>query len=73
MVNIQTKCVNWVLDADIKIKAFFDTVDHAWMMRFLEHWIGDARVLRLIRNWLTVGVVGTVTRLACGSEPRKGP
>ena len=49
------RSVNWVLDADIK--AFFDTVDHAWMMRFLEHRIGDTRVLRLIRKWLTAGVV----------------
>lgn len=31
VVGIQTKRVNWVLDADIK--AFFDTVDHAWMIR----------------------------------------
>ena len=49
------EAVNWVLDADIK--AFFDTVDHAWMMRFLEHRIGDMRVLRLIRKWLTAGVI----------------
>jgi RNA-directed DNA polymerase len=55
VVGIQTKRVNWVLDADIK--AFFDTVDHAWMMRFLEHRIGDMRVLRLIRKWLMAGVV----------------
>jgi RNA-directed DNA polymerase len=47
--------VNWVLDADIR--AFFDSIDHAWLMRFLEHRIGDTRVLRLIRKWLTVGVV----------------
>jgi len=55
VVGMQTKRVNWVLDADIK--AFFDTVDHAWMMRLLEHRIGDTRVLRLIRKWLTAGVV----------------
>jgi group II intron reverse transcriptase/maturase len=55
VVGMQTRRVNWVLDADIK--AFFDTVDHAWMMRFLEHRIGDTRVLRLIRKWLTAGVV----------------
>jgi RNA-directed DNA polymerase len=52
---MQTKRVNWVLGADIK--AFFDTVDHAWMMRFLEHRIGDMRVLRLICKWLTAGGV----------------
>jgi RNA-directed DNA polymerase len=54
-VGMQTKRVNWVLDADIK--AFFDTVDHAWMLRFLEHRIGDTRDLRLIRKWLTAGVI----------------
>lgn len=54
-MGMQKKRVNWVLDADIK--AFFDTVDHAWMMRFLEHRIGDTRVLRLVRKWLTAGIV----------------
>jgi len=54
-VGLHMKKVNWVLDADIK--AFFDTVDHAWMLRFLEHRIADWRVLRLIRKWLTAGVV----------------
>ena len=54
-VGLHWKRVNWVLDADIK--AFFDTVDHDWMMRFLEHRIADRRVLRLIRKWLTAGVV----------------
>lgn len=44
-----------MLNADIK--AFFNTVDHAWMMRFLEHRIGDTQILRLIRKWLTAGVV----------------
>ncbi len=60
VVGMQKKRVNWVLDADIK--AFFDTVDHAWMMRFLEHRIGDTRVLRLIRKWLTAGVVENGSR-----------
>jgi group II intron reverse transcriptase/maturase len=55
VVGMQAKRVNWVLDADIK--AFFDTFDHAWMMRFLEHRIGDHRVLRVIGKWLTAGVV----------------
>ena len=54
-VGLHWKRVNWVLDADIT--AFFDTVDHDWMLRFLEHRIADRRVLRLIRKWLTAGVV----------------
>ncbi len=55
VVDMHTKRVNWVLDADIK--AFFETVDHAWMMRFLEHRIGDTRVLPLIRKCLRAGFV----------------
>lgn len=54
-VGLHRKRVNWVLDADIQ--SFFDTIDHDWMMRFLEHRIADRRLLRLIRKWLTAGVV----------------
>ncbi|HQT95685.1 MAG TPA: group II intron reverse transcriptase/maturase [Thermoanaerobaculaceae bacterium] len=53
-VAITGKRVNWILDADIA--GFFDTIDHAWLMRFLEHRIGDRRLLRLIRKWLRAGV-----------------
>ena len=45
--------VNWVLDADIR--QFFDRVSHEWLIRFTEHRIGDRRVIRLIRKWLTAG------------------
>ena len=54
-VGIESRAVNWILDADIR--GFFDTISHHWMMRFVEHRIGDRRVLRLIRKWLTAGVV----------------
>ncbi len=47
--------VGWVLDADIR--GFFDAIDHGWMLRFLEHRVADRRVLRLIRKWLTAGVI----------------
>ena len=46
---------NWVLDADIK--SFFDTIDHGWMKKFLEHKIGDRRLVRLITRWLRAGVM----------------
>jgi RNA-directed DNA polymerase len=52
---LERKRVNWVLDADIQ--SFFDTVDHEWMQKFLEHRIGDKRVVRLILKWLTAGVM----------------
>ena len=54
-VGIRRKKVNWVLDADIR--GFFDTIDHGWLMRFLEHRIADRRILRLIQKWLSVGVM----------------
>jgi group II intron reverse transcriptase/maturase len=47
--------VNWVLDADIQ--AYFDTIDHDWLMKMLEHRLGDTRLLRLIRRWLTAGIM----------------
>lgn len=54
-VGLTRKKVNWVLDADIR--GFFDTLDHEWLMKFVEHRIADRRVLRLIRKWLRAGVL----------------
>jgi len=51
---ITSKRVNWILDADIE--GFFDAIDHEWLIKFLEHRIGDQRILRLIRKWLRAGV-----------------
>lgn len=53
-IALSSRKVNWVLDADIR--AFFDTINHKWMMKFLEHRIADRRVLRLIHKWLKAGV-----------------
>jgi group II intron reverse transcriptase/maturase len=60
-VGINSTKVNWILDADIR--SFFDTVSHDWLIRFLEHRIGDPRIIRLIRKWLKAGVLedGIVT------------
>lgn len=46
---------NWVLDADIR--AFFDTIDHGWMRKFIEHRVGDQRLVRLLLKWLNAGVM----------------
>jgi len=54
-VGILRQKVNWVLDADIR--GFFDTIDHGWLMKFVEHRIADQRLLRLIRKWLSAGVL----------------
>jgi group II intron reverse transcriptase/maturase len=55
VVGIERKKVNWVLDADIR--DFFTSLDHLWLVRFLEHRIADRRVLRLIQKWLRAGVI----------------
>ncbi len=47
--------VNWVLDADIE--AFFDTIDHRHLQTFLEHRIGDTRMVRLLMKWAKAGVM----------------
>ncbi len=47
--------VDWVLDADIR--SFFDTIEHEWMQKFLEHKIGDRRLVRLLMKWMKAGVM----------------
>ncbi len=66
-VGVMTKKVNWVLDADIR--AFFDTLDHGWLVRFIEHRVADRRVVRLIQKWLSAGVLedGKRTRSEVGT------
>jgi len=59
-VGIEHRKVNFIVDADIR--SFFDTVDQQWLTRFVEHRIGDPRIIRLIQKWLKAGVLeeGTV-------------
>ncbi|MFN8626361.1 MAG: group II intron reverse transcriptase/maturase [Candidatus Binatia bacterium] len=64
-VAIHTRKVNWVLDADIR--AFFDTLDHGWLVKFVEHRIGDRRIVRLIQKWLRAGVLEEGERV-CSEE-----
>lgn len=52
---ITTRKVNWILDADIE--KFFDSVSQEWLVRFLEHRVGDKRIVRLIQKWLKAGVL----------------
>jgi group II intron reverse transcriptase/maturase len=54
-VGIMRKKVNWVLDADIR--DCFGSFSHEWMVKFLQHRIGDRRILRLIKKWLRAGVL----------------
>lgn len=61
-VGLSQRKVSWILDADIR--GFFDTLDHEWLIKFIEHRIADRRVVRHIRKWLDAGVLedGTRTR-----------
>ena len=53
--GLLTQRVNWGLDADIR--SFFDTLAHGGLVKFLEHRVGDRRVVRLIQKWLNAGVL----------------
>ncbi len=66
-VGITHTRVNFILDADVS--QFFDCVSHEWLVRFVEHRIGDPRILRLVRKWLKAGVMedGEVTAAATGT------
>ena len=55
VVGITSTPVNWILDTDLK--SFFDSVSQKWLVRFLEHRIGDERIIRLVRKWLKAGVL----------------
>jgi RNA-directed DNA polymerase len=66
-VGVSARRVNWILDADIA--KFFDTIEHAWLIKFIEHRVADARVIRLIKKWLYAGVLedGQITRSELGT------
>jgi RNA-directed DNA polymerase len=50
MVALKSRKVNFIFDADIR--SFFDTVSQEWLIRFLEHRIGDKRIIRRVQKWL---------------------
>jgi RNA-directed DNA polymerase len=60
-VAITSRKVNYILDADVR--DFFGSVSQSWLVRFLEHRIGDKRIIRLIQRWLKAGILedGVVT------------
>jgi RNA-directed DNA polymerase len=61
IAGISSRKVNFILDADIR--SFFTEVSQEWVVRFLEHRIGDKRIIRLVQKWLRAGVLedGVVT------------
>jgi RNA-directed DNA polymerase len=61
IVGIASRRVNFILDADIR--SFFTEVSQEWVVRFLEHRVGDRRIIRLVQKWLRAGILedGIVT------------
>ncbi len=53
--TIQQKRVSYLVESDIR--SFFDEVSHKWLIKFLEHRIGDPRILRLISRMLKGGIM----------------
>jgi len=52
---VSGKRVNWVLEADLK--NFFGSLSQQWLIRFVEHRVGDPRIINLVRRWLKAGVL----------------
>jgi len=66
-----TRKVNWVLDLDIR--GFYETIDHGWLVKFIEHRIADQRVVRLIKKWLKADVLEAGKRIrVAGGTPQGG-
>src|SRR5688572_10631223 len=55
LANALLRKVHWVIDADIR--SFFDPIDHRHRQRFIEHRIGDKRLVRLLMKWVHAGVM----------------
>lgn len=66
-MGVSNRKVNWILDADIA--KFFDTIEHDWLVKFIEHRVADTRVVRLIKKWLHAGVLadGRLTQSELGT------
>ena len=69
-VAIKSRRVICILDA--YIEAFFDETNHDWMLKFLAYRIADQRMLRLMRKWLTAGVIEDGCRVAATKGTPQG-
>lgn len=58
---------NWVVDVDIQ--GYFDNINQEKLMKLLEMRISDRRILKLVKKWLSAGVMeeGNVRRSDLGT------
>jgi RNA-directed DNA polymerase len=68
-VAITSRQVNHILDADVR--DFFGSVSQDWLVSFLEHRVGDKRIIRLIRKWLKAGILEDGVVTVADSGPAK--
>ncbi|WP_045520878.1 reverse transcriptase domain-containing protein, partial [Neobacillus niacini] len=69
--TISGKKVSWVLEADLK--NFFGTLDHDWVIKFVQHRVGDPRIISLIKRWLKAGVMeGNEVQISETGTPQGG-
>lgn len=47
--------ISYVLEADLK--NYFGSLDHGWLLRFLEERVADPRIVSLVRRWLKAGIL----------------
>lgn len=52
---LERRPINYIVDADIR--AFFDYVDHKWLIKFIQHRIKDPNIIRYITRFLKAGVI----------------
>ena len=53
--DIHHRKTNYVVEADIR--SFFDTLNHDWLIKFLEHDIADRKFIDIIRKQLKAGIL----------------
>jgi len=70
VAGISRTKVNYIFDADIR--SFFDEVSQEWLIKFLNHRIGDPRMIRLIQKWLKAGVLEEGVVMASERGTRQG-